>query len=127
MSAALLRRLEEILDTSGVARRIEALLPVGVRPRQLTVHTLLLGMLLVAADKRPAFLRNVHQALLELQADEQRRLGVIAQWNTGPHELTYRQVERTCSLVASKLAKDEPDGSPPTRSQRSSTRRSKPA
>lgn len=112
MSAAPLGRLEEILETSGVARRIEALLPVGVRPRQLTVHTLLLGMLLVAADKRPAFLRNVHQALLELEADERRRLGVIAQWKTGPHELTYRQVERTCSLMVDKLAKDKPDGNP---------------
>jgi hypothetical protein len=37
--------LEEITDRSGVAPRIEALLPIGVRARQLQVRTLLLGML----------------------------------------------------------------------------------
>jgi hypothetical protein len=95
-----------------VASRVEALLPVGVRPRQLSVKVLLLGMLLVAADKRPALLINVHQALLALSDSERTRLGVIAQWKTGPHELTYRQVERTFALVADKLAKEKPDGSP---------------
>ncbi|MGB0092270.1 MAG: hypothetical protein WBP81_07025 [Solirubrobacteraceae bacterium] len=60
---ATLQRLEQVLDASGVSRRIETLLPVGVRPRQLLVRTLLLGMLLVAADKRPALLTGVHQAL----------------------------------------------------------------
>ena len=37
--------LEEIVDRSGIAPRIERLLPVGVRARQLLVRTLLLGML----------------------------------------------------------------------------------
>ena len=41
-----LAALEEIIDTSGVAPRIEALLPTGVRRRQLRVRTLLAGMLL---------------------------------------------------------------------------------
>ena len=41
-----LERLEEIVDRSGVAPRIEPLLPIGVRARQLLVRTLLLGMLL---------------------------------------------------------------------------------
>jgi hypothetical protein len=94
-----------------VAKRIEALLPVGVRPRQLSVKVLLLGMLLVAADKRPAFLVNVHQALLKLPDSERIRLRVIAQSKTGPHELTYRQVERTFGLVVNALSKDQPDGS----------------
>ena len=35
--------LEEIIDASGVAPRIEALLPIGVRHRQLRVRTLLAG------------------------------------------------------------------------------------
>jgi hypothetical protein len=69
-------------------------------------------MLLVAADNRPAFLTGVHQALRGLPDNQRTRLGVIAQWNTGPHELTYRQVERTFGLVADKLAKDKPDGTP---------------
>jgi hypothetical protein len=37
---------------------------------------------------------------------------VIAEWKSGPHLLTYRQVERTFSLVAGALAKAEPDGEP---------------
>ena len=55
-----LAAFEEIIDASGVAPRIEALLPAGVRPRQLAVRTLLLGMLLVLADHRPAHLTRVH-------------------------------------------------------------------
>jgi hypothetical protein len=107
-----LERLEQVVDASGVTGRLEPLLPSGVRPRQLRVRTLLLGMLLVAVDRRPALLVNVHRALLGLPEPERRRLGVIAQWKSGPHELTYRQVERTFGLVVAKLAKDRPDGSP---------------
>jgi len=68
--------LEEITDRSGIAPRIEVLLPIGVRPRQLAVRTLLLGMLTVLADHRPAHLTRVHQALVTLPEDHQRRLGV---------------------------------------------------
>jgi hypothetical protein len=107
-----LERLEGIVDASGVAGRIEALLPIGVRPRQLRVRTLLVGMLLVAVDGRPAFLRNVHRALVKLPEPERRRLGVTAQWRGAEHELTYRQVERTFGLVVAALAREEPDGTP---------------
>jgi hypothetical protein len=109
---AALPRLEEIVDAAAVAPRVEALLPVGVRPRQLRVRTLLLGMLLTALDGRPAHLRRVHEALTGLPEPEQRRLGVIAEWKDGPHQLTYRQTERTFGLVAGELAKEEPDGKP---------------
>jgi hypothetical protein len=34
---------EEVIDASGVAPRIEAALPIGVRGRQLSVRTLLAG------------------------------------------------------------------------------------
>jgi hypothetical protein len=104
--------LEDIVDRSGAAPRIELLLPIGVRPRQLLARTLLLGMLLVLADHRPAHLTRVHQALTALPGDDQRRLGVIADWKHGPHQLTYRQTERTFGLVADALAKDIPDGLP---------------
>lgn len=66
-------------SAAGVSKQIEMLLPIGVRPRQLTARTLLLGMLLVAAQGRPAHLRRVHPALLTLAADQRQRLGVIAQ------------------------------------------------
>ena len=104
--------LEEIVDRSGVAPQIELLLPIGVRARQLLVRTLLLGMLIVLADHRPAHLTRIHQALTTLPEDDQRRLGVTADWKHGPHRLTYRQTERTFGLVADALAKDIPDGLP---------------
>ena len=107
-----LAAFEEIIDASGVAPRIEAMLPIGVRPRQLSVRTLLAGMCLTQADHRPAHLTRVHQALTALPAQDQARLGVIAAWKNGPHPLTYRQAERTFGLITDALAKDEPDGLP---------------
>jgi len=104
--------LEAIIDDSGVALRIEVLLPAGVRRRQLRARTLILGMLLVLADRRPAFLTEVHAALLALPEPDQVRLGVTEDWNTGPHQLTYRQAEYTCRLVVKALEKDPPDGAP---------------
>lgn len=60
------------------------MLPIGVRARQLKVRTLLLGMLLVLADHRPAHLSRVHQALITLPGDDQARLGVVTDWKHGP-------------------------------------------
>jgi hypothetical protein len=37
---------------------------------------------------------------------------VTEDWKAGPHLLTYRQTERTFSLVTDALAKDVPDGLP---------------
>jgi hypothetical protein len=108
---------EEIIDASGVAPRVESLLPAGVRPRQLRVRTLLAGMCLTQADGRPAHLTRVHQALTSLPEDDQWRLGVIAEWKNGPHQLTYRQTERTFGLVADVLGQDEPYGLPAGRLQ----------
>src|SRR5256886_5430872 len=88
------------------------MLPIGVRPRQLKVRTLLAGMCMAQAGHRPAHLTRVHQALTSLPEDEQRRLGVIADWKHGPHQLTYRQTEYAFGLVAAALGKDEPDGLP---------------
>ena len=93
------------------------MLPIGVRQRQLKVRTLLAGMCLAHADHRPAHLTRVHQALTALSEGEQRRLGVIADWNNGPHQLTYRQTERTFGLVSAALGKDSPDGLPSGRLQ----------
>jgi len=103
---------EGIVDASGVAPRTEVLLPAGVRHRQLTTRTLMLGMLLVLADRRPAHLTEVHQALTGLAEPDRARLGVLEDWRTGPHLLTYRQVERTFRLAADALGKQQPDGGP---------------
>ncbi len=107
-----LARLEAIIDRSRAAARIEALLPIGARPRQLRVRTLLLGMLLALAGHRPAHLTRVHQALTALPERDRLRLGVTAAWKNGPHLLTYRQTERTYGLVVTALDKEHPDGTP---------------
>jgi hypothetical protein len=104
--------LEEIIDASGAAPRIEAMLPTGVRHRQLRVRNLLAGMMLTQADHRPAHLTRVRGALIALPEPDQVRLGVTEDWQAGPHLLTYRQAERTFGLVADALGKDHPDGLP---------------
>jgi hypothetical protein len=109
---ATLSRIEALLDASGVAPKIEALLPLGARPRQLSVRTLVVGILLTQADHRPAHLSGVHQSLCSLADTDQVRLGVVVGWRNGPHALTYRQVERTFGLVVAALGKDDPDGTP---------------
>ena len=107
-----LARLEAISDGSGAAPRIEQMLPAAVRRRQLRVRTLLAGMLLVLADRRAAYLTEVRAALIALPEDDQIRLGVIAYWKAGPHQLTFRQTEHTCRLITKALGKDNPGGAP---------------
>jgi len=109
---AQLERVERIIDACGVAGRIEALLPIGVRPRQLRARTLLIGMVLAMLQGRDALLTNVHEALLELPDADRRRLAVTADWKDAEHQLTYRQLEYTYRLIVGKLAKETPDGSP---------------
>ncbi len=48
--------LEEVIDRSCAAPRIEVMLPIGVRARQLKARTLLAGMCPAIADGRPAHL-----------------------------------------------------------------------
>ena len=94
---------ESVVDRARLAASVEARLPTGGRPRQLSVRTLLIGMLLALADDRPAHLVRVHRALTGLGRGHQRRLGVEVDWKSGPHPLTYRQVERTFGLVTAAL------------------------
>ncbi|MHB1721120.1 MAG: hypothetical protein ACYCV1_13525 [Acidimicrobiales bacterium] len=111
----ILARAEALLDAEMVAKALKAIedeLPVGVRPHQLRVRSLLLGMLLAVADGRPAHLTRVHEALVSLPEADRRRLGVSVEWKAGPHTLTYRQSEYTARLALAVLAKDDPDGQP---------------
>jgi hypothetical protein len=105
-----LSELEELLERSGVAPVLESLLPTGGRPRQLPARTLLLGMLLAAADDRPAHLTRVLQALHSLAKNDQRRLGVLATRRGQQHLLTYRQLEHTFASLRRGLASE--DGAP---------------
>ena len=76
--------LEAIIEASGIAPRIEALLPAGVRHRQLKTSTLILGMMLTQADRRPAHLTGIHAALTALPPADQRRLGRDRGLEDGP-------------------------------------------
>jgi hypothetical protein len=105
-------RLEAVIDASGVAERLEALLPSGGRPRQLRVATLLLGLVLALRDGRPGHLVRAHRALVSLGDVDRRRLGVEVHWPAGPHLLTYRQVERTFALLRDAVALPSADGRP---------------
>jgi hypothetical protein len=106
------RGIENDIDASGAPARIEALLPRGVRPRQLSARTLLTGIELTHHAGRPAHLTRIHAALTGLPAADQARLGVIQHGEHGPHQLTYRQVEHTFRLVTAALGKQQPDGAP---------------
>jgi hypothetical protein len=112
-----LAAIEAIIDASGAAPAIEALLPAGVRHRQLRARTLLAGMMLALDDRRPAYLTEVRAALTSLPEADQVRLGVTEDWHGRPHQLTYRQTEHTCRLIAKALGKDSPDGAPSDRLQ----------
>jgi hypothetical protein len=111
-SRAGLAAIEAIIDASGAADRIEALLPAGARHRQLRARTLLTGMMLALDDRRPAYLTEVRAALTSLPGADQVRLGVTEDWHGRPHQLTYRQTEHTFRLIAKALSKDQPDGAP---------------
>ena len=75
---------------------------------------------------RPAHLTRVHQALTSLPEDDQRRLGVIADWKHGPHLLTYRQTECTFGLVAGPSARTSRTGCRRRRCRRPATTCSRP-
>jgi hypothetical protein len=102
--------LEAILDASRAAEALEALLPRGGRPRQLPVRSLLLGILLAAADDRPAHLTRVHEALVALPAADRDRLAVSVPSPAGPHLLTYRQLEHLARRLRRALPAE--DGGP---------------
>ena len=54
----------------------------------------------------------MHGALVGLDDENRRHLGVVCESKHGPHTLTYRQVEYTFSLLKNLLSKDVPDGAP---------------
>jgi len=95
------RRIEDLVDASGVVAVIEPLLPCGGRRRVLSLRTLLVGIALATAGNSALYLIRVHQVLLALPAPTRRRLGVT--W-TDAHgrerHLTQRQVEHLYSALA---------------------------
>ena len=113
---SLLERIEAVLDAPQLASEIaglEARLAIGVRPRQCSARTLLIGMhLCLGSGHQSAQLTAVHAALCGLEPAEKERLGVVVTWKSGPHTLTYRQVTYTTERLWAALQKDRPDGAP---------------
>jgi hypothetical protein len=88
------------------------MLPAGVRHRQLSARTMLIGTQLAIEDRRPAHLTEVRAAPISLPEAGQIRLGVTEDWHGRPHQLTYRQTGHTFGPTAKALSKDNPDGTP---------------
>jgi hypothetical protein len=103
---------EALVDRIELCAELEVALGIGVRPRQLSVRTLLVGIIVALGDDRPAHLSRVHRCLLGLSGSDKERLGVRVAWRNGPHELTYRQVEYTFGRLVRALTKECPDGEP---------------
>ena len=97
-----------MVDASGVAEALEAGLPHGVRARQLSARTLLVGMLVALAEGRPAQLARVLSSLSALPEADRARLGVVVDWRAGPHSLTYRQVEHTARALVTLSGQSQP-------------------
>jgi hypothetical protein len=55
---------------------------------------------------------RVLAALQSLPPGDKERLGVVEDWKTGPHELTYRQTEHTFAVAMKALKKESHDGGP---------------
>jgi len=91
---------EAAVDRSNVAPFIERAVPVALQ-RQLSIRTLLLGIVVTAMEERPLMLSWVWTTLCELEPEDQRRLGVIGTTVHGEHDhqLSYRQVEDTFRVV----------------------------
>jgi hypothetical protein len=85
----------EVIDDSGVAEELEALLARSTgRPRMLPVRALLVALLALAVDDRPLHLKAATRLLFcGLPAPWQGRLGVRGAANTRKSLLArYRQV-----------------------------------
>lgn len=94
--------VEACIDASGVAELLEGLLPRGGRPREISVRTFLVGMLLAVRAGMAPHIEKARWVLSELPAPTRRRLGVIRE---SGEEITYKQMadmaERLTALVDS--------------------------
>jgi len=95
------RRIEDLVDASGLVEVMAPLLPCGGRRRALTLRTLLVGVGLATAGNSALYLRRVHQVLLALPVQTRRRLGVTWTDAQGRQQhLTLRRVEHLYSALA---------------------------
>jgi hypothetical protein len=95
--------LESVLDASGVCELLEDTMPTGGRRRQLSVKSVLAGVLYAIDAGRPAQLEAVWRTLCSLPFDEQLDLGVVVAEDGVCHQASYRQIEHTFSVLCRAL------------------------
>ena len=95
---------EAILADSGVAAIFDEAMPSGGRPRKLSSHSVILGVLAALDDGRPAQLSAAHRALSEMSFKDQVALGFAVVDAEGEHHLaTYRQFSDTFSVMCAVI------------------------
>jgi hypothetical protein len=112
---SLVAKAEMWIDQSGVADRVETLLPRGPRARVLPVRSLFVLLWLTAYTQRSGFLVGCLDVWQQLPHEDQRRL-VPPEDGRPPRQITYRLIERTFGAVAHCL---DPEPMATTRGDRS--------
>lgn len=115
-----IRRAEAIVDRSGLVEELEALLrPIAPesgrhigRPRDISVRTFLVGVILAAGHGKNQHLRQVHRTLTrDISRTQQDRLGVRFERrgeHLGAHKrvLTYHHFSRIVCALADKVGRN---------------------
>jgi hypothetical protein len=97
--AARLKEIRRIVKESGVASLLQEKMPKGGRPRRLSCHAVLVGIMLALSDHRPAHLVAAYRTLLSLGVTERIALGVSWHEKTGLRSITYRQFADTHQVM----------------------------
>ena len=95
-----------VIDSSGVANKIEALLARKTgRPRQMKVRAILVALLLLALDDRPLHIKAATKLLFcKMPASWRARLGINGDATSGKTLLArYRQARYLFHLALSAL------------------------
>ena len=115
-----IRRAEAVVDRSGLVGELEDLLRPRSpssgrhtgRPRDISVRTFLVGVLLAAGHGKNLHLRRVHHVLTrDIARNQQDRLGVRYRRRTDPggafrRVLTYHHLSRITCALAKKVRRD---------------------
>ena len=98
-----LSRLEAVLTDSGVVAMLEAAIPSAGPPRQLGVHSVLVGILLSITTSKVAHLASAYRALCDLPIADQIRLGVARHSRNGLKLASYRQLEHSFAQMMAPI------------------------
>ncbi len=94
------QEVEKCIDRSGVAPKLEALLSDAGRPRELSVRTFLVGMMLAIQAGLAPHIAKARWVLGELPDSDKARLGVT---RDSGEELTYKQMADMFERIATPI------------------------